>query len=51
MEKQPSAVLVVLGGLTGAAIALLGILLGSSIANLTAGEHAETHHEQSAGEH
>jgi hypothetical protein len=38
----------VLGGLTGAAIALLGILLGWSVANMTGGEHAETHHEQAA---
>jgi hypothetical protein len=51
MQKGPSTMVTILGGLTGAAIALLGILLGWSVAVMTGGEHAETHHEQSAGEH
>jgi hypothetical protein len=51
MQKQASGALSALGGLIGATLALLGILLGSSVANMTGGEHTETHHEQPAGEH
>lgn len=51
MRKQPSLIFNFLGGLTGAAIALLGILLGWSVAVMTGGDHVETHHEQPAGKH
>jgi hypothetical protein len=37
-----------LGGLVGAIAALLGILLGNTMANLTSAEHPPAHHE--AGE-
>ena len=37
-----------LGGLVGAILALIGIFIGSTVANLTASEHPAAHHE--AGE-
>lgn len=38
-----------LGGLVGALAALLGILIGSTVANLTGGEHPPSHQEASEG--
>ncbi len=48
-HTQPSKWIVALGGLIGAAIAVCGILIGSSIARMTVPDHSATHHE--AGEH
>jgi hypothetical protein len=35
-----------LGGIVGAILALIGIFIGSTVANLTGGEHPATHHEE-----
>ena len=43
MQTEPSRAVIALGGLTGVVLALLGILLGASVANLTGGEHSEGH--------
>lgn len=39
-NREPKRWLIVLGGVVGAGVALLGILLGRTVANLTGGEHA-----------
>jgi len=50
MQTQPSKWTVALGGLIGAMIALLGILLGNSIARMTVPDHSGAHHAESQGE-
>jgi hypothetical protein len=51
MHKQPSRLVIMFGGLTGAAIALLGILLGGSVARLTSSDHPPAHERSSEDAH
>ena len=48
MHQEPSKWTSALGGLIGAAIALCGILLGSSIARMTVPDHSGAAHHEAA---
>ena len=50
MQNQPSKWTIAFGGMIGAAIALLGILIGSSIARMVVADHAGAPHAESASE-
>jgi hypothetical protein len=40
-----------LGGLVGAIAALIGILIGNGVANMTGGEHPPAHHQEAGESH
>jgi hypothetical protein len=50
-EQKVSSMFIMLGGLCGAGLALVGILIGNTIANATGGEHVAEHPQEQHAEH